>query len=115
MAGGITEVGGMMSAEQLTALLAQLIMGWEVAPDRFLMGSRRWIPRWRFRPTEKLDDAFRLLGEAAPRQYTIHCDENATFWVNVQVGASTGEARDKSKTRAITHAVARAIGIEVGE
>jgi hypothetical protein len=88
-------------------------MGWEVAPDRFLIGGRRWLPRWRFKPAEKLEDAFRLLEQAAPRKYTMGRDEKGAFWVNVQIGAGTGEARDNSKPRAITHAVARAIGIEV--
>ena len=101
-----------MRDELLTQELARRIMAWQVAPGRFLIGDRRWLPRWRFRPTEKIEDAFRLLEEASPRQCTMGCDENGTFWVNVQVGASTGEARDKSKPRAITHAVARAIGIE---
>jgi hypothetical protein len=102
-----------VSDELLTDELARRIMAWEVAPDRFLMGGRHWIPRWRFRPTERLDDAFRLLGTASPRQYTMGWDEKGTFWVNVQIGDSAGDARDESKPRAITYAVARAIGIQV--
>jgi hypothetical protein len=100
---------------KLTEELARQIMGWEVAPDRFLMGSRRWIPRWRFKPAERLEDAFRLLEEAAPRQYTMGRVEKGAFWVSVQIGAGTGEARDESKPRAITYAVARAIGMQVNE
>ena len=29
-----------MTAEALTAELAQKVMGWNVAPDRFLLGNR---------------------------------------------------------------------------
>jgi hypothetical protein len=57
--------------ESLTALLAQKVMGWNVAPDRSLIGNRSWIPRWRFQPTEKLDDAFRLLEKVQPEQDLI--------------------------------------------
>ena len=50
-----------MTSEHLTAILAERVMGWTVGPDRFMMGNRGWMPRWRFQPAEKLDDAFRLL------------------------------------------------------
>jgi hypothetical protein len=56
-----------MTGERLTAILAQRVMGWRVAPDRFLMGNRRWSPRWRFQPTERVKDAYRLLERAAPQ------------------------------------------------
>ena len=50
-------------------------MGWTVGPDRFMMGNRGWMPRWRFQPAEKLEDAFRLLEEAAPQEYSICGDD----------------------------------------
>jgi hypothetical protein len=101
-----------MTTDQLTAILAERVMGWRAGPDRFLMGHRRWQPRWRFQPTERLDDAFRLLEKAAPQDYSMG-DDGAGFWVRVRVGNTTGEARDRSKPMAITLAVARAVGVEV--
>lgn len=100
-----------MTTENLTALLAQQVMRWAVAPDRFLVGNRRWLPRWRFQPTERLEDAFSLLDEAAPQEYTMGTDQNNTFWVQVRIAGVTGNARDTSKPRAITFAVARALQI----
>src|SRR5436853_200927 len=50
-----------MTSECLTAIVAERVMGWTVAPDRFMTGKRRWMPRWRFQPLAKLDDAFGLL------------------------------------------------------
>ncbi|MCX6621979.1 MAG: hypothetical protein NTY38_13085 [Acidobacteria bacterium] len=100
-----------MTSENLTAILAERVMGWTPGPGRFLMGNRRWTPRWRFRPTENLDDAFNLLEKAAPKDYAMG-DDGKGFWVRVRIGKSVGEARDASKARAISHAVARAIGLE---
>src|SRR5437762_11910458 len=100
-------------SEDLTILLARCVMGWGVAPERFLVGKRRWIPRWRFQPTERLEDAFRLLEEAAPRQYTMGRDGQGAFWVQVQSGEETGRAQDPSKPRAITLAVARALKLQL--
>ena len=88
-------------------------MGWTVGPDRFMMGNRGWTPRWRFQPAEKLEDAFRLLEEAAPEEYSICGDAKGSIHVRVQIAGATGEARGTSKPLAIAHAVARAVGIEV--
>jgi hypothetical protein len=100
-----------MSSELLTATLAQKVMRWGVAPDRFLMDRRRWMPRWRFQPSEKLQDAFRLLEAADPEEFSIDA-RGRTCTVSVQIGGTVGEASDTSKARAITHAVARAVGLE---
>ena len=102
-----------MTTDQLTAVLAERVMGWTVGPDRFLMGNRGWMPRWRFQPTEKLEDAFRLLEEAAPQEYSICGDDKGTIHVQVRIDGAAGEARGTSKPRAITYAIARAVGIEV--
>jgi len=53
-----------MTSDVVTARLAERVMGWSVAPDRYLIGNRSWIPRWRFQPLERLEDAFRLLEKA---------------------------------------------------
>lgn len=102
-----------MTIDQLTAVLAERIMGWTVGPERFLMGNREWMPRWRFQPAEKLEDAFRLLEEAAPQEYSICGDNRGSIHVRVRIESTAGEARGTSTPSVITYAVARAVGIEV--
>ena len=102
-----------MTNDRLTAILAELVMGWGVGPDRFMMDGRRWLPRWRFRPTENLTDAFKVLEKAAPQEYSMGADVRG-FWVRVRIGTTVGEARSTSKPRAVTFAVARAVGIDPG-
>ena len=77
-------------SEDLTTLLARRVMGWDVAPDRFLVGNRKWMPRWQFQPAEKLEDAFRLLEAAAPQEYTMGCEGQELFWVRVRNGQANG-------------------------
>jgi len=102
-----------MTSKNLAALLAERVMGWTVGPDRFMMGNRGWTPRWRFQPAEKLEDAFRLLEEAAPQEFSISGDDKGSIHVRVRIGGTAGEARGTSKPLTITYAVARAVGIEV--
>lgn len=102
-----------MTNENLAALLAKRVMGWGVGPDRFLTGNRGWIPRWRFQPTEKLPDALRLLDAAAPVEYDMRGGDGGTFHVRVRIGDTAAEVSSPCKPRAITCAIARAIGIEV--
>ena len=101
-----------MTEEQLTATLAKRVMGWEVAPDRFLTGNRSWIPRWKFNPLERLEDAFRLLDYAKPTRYAISLAGGA-FEVEVESDGKVARAVDNSKPRAITLALARSLGLEV--
>ena len=102
-----------MTNDQLAAALAERVMGWTVVPDRFMMGGRRWLPRWRFQPTENLLDAFRLLEGAAPDEYNISGDDKGNILVRVRIGGVVSEARGVSTPRAIGYAVAAAVGIEV--
>lgn len=102
-----------MTIENLTATLAAQVMGWGVGPDRFLLGHRSWVPRWRFQPAVRLQDAFRLLEQAAPEEYTMGAAENGGFWVKVRLADGTREARELSKARAITFAIARALALNV--
>ena len=104
-----------MTTDALTSLLAQRVLGWTAAPDRFLMGDRRWLPRWRFQPTKNLMDAFQLLDGAAPDEYSMCGDSKGNFRVQVRIGNGTGEADGTSKPRAITVAVARALRLQVDE
>ena len=99
--------------DQLAAFLAERVMGWSVGPDRFMTTNRGWMPRWRFQPAEKLDDAFRLLEGARPEGYSICGDDTGNIHVQVRIAGRLGEARGTSKALVITHAIARAVGIEV--
>lgn len=103
----------MTTQEQLTTLLAAKVMGWRVGPDRFLLGDRRWKPRWCFQPLERIVDALRLLEAAGPERYGISGSERCGFAVEVQINGVIGQASCSSQARAITLAVARASGIEV--
>ena len=102
-----------MTDDQLAAILADRVMRWTVGPDRFVVDGRRWLPRWRFQPASRLEDAFRLLERAAPEDYAMGAAENGAFWARVRVAGTTGEARESSQPRAIALAVARAIGLKV--
>lgn len=101
-----------MSDDQLVVVLAKLVMRWTVGPDRFGMGGRQWQPRWRFQPTKKVWDAFRLLEHAAPQEYAMGATESGSFRATVRIAGVTGEALESSQARALTFAIARAIGIE---
>jgi hypothetical protein len=79
-----------MTIENLTATLAVRVMGWGVGPDRFLLGQRRWTPRWRFQPANRLEDAFRLLERVAPQEYSMGEIEGGGFWVKILVAGTIG-------------------------
>jgi hypothetical protein len=101
-----------VTTHELTALLAQRVMRWTVHRGRYLMENRRWKPAWRFQPTKRLEDAFRLLDAADPEGCSMGCRRGGPFTVRVQIGGTAGEATDTSKARAVTYAIARAIGLE---
>ncbi len=101
-----------MTTTELTALLAQRVMRWTVHLGRYQMENRRWAPAWRFQPTKRLEDAFRLLDAADPEEFTINFHRGGAVTVRVQIRGTMGHASDTSKARAITYAVARAIGLE---
>jgi hypothetical protein len=97
--------------DRLTSLLAVQVMGWGLAPDRYLLRDRRWMPRWRFQPMVRLEDAFQLLEAAKTEACSIQL-ARGSFDVKVQVGGQLGEFIDKSAPVAITLAVAMALEIE---
>lgn len=103
-----------MTAEQLTAILAERVMGWVAAPERFMTGGRRWLPRWRFQPLADLEDAFRLLDKAGAK-YVLEATPEGKFTARVWVGDGTGVASGRTKPATITRAVAEAIGLTVPE
>jgi hypothetical protein len=100
-----------ITVERLTAILAERVLGWSVGPDRFLRGNRSWLPKWRFRPIENLNDAFALLEASRPDRYTLRAETRFGFHVQVEIAGCVGEASHSCKPRAITLAIAKAIGI----
>jgi hypothetical protein len=103
------------SNDELVAILAKRVMGWRVGPERFLLERRGWLPRWRFRPTDRLTDAFKLLEKAAPERCDMIQRPDGLFVVKLQIGSGRGHACEKSKPRAITYAVARTLGLKAGQ
>jgi hypothetical protein len=100
-----------MTDERMTSLLAERVMGWKRAPGRFLLGGRRWMPSWRFQPLLRREDAFRLLDAAAPSERSINNIGELSV-VRVVVNGRVGTASHTSEPRAITYAVAEAIGLD---
>ena len=98
--------------QRLTEELAARVLGWRLAPGRYIKSGRCWIPRWRFQPLVELDDAFKLLDGAA-HFYILKSDRSGAFSAEVSVGRNTGKASGKSKARTITLALAHALGLEV--
>lgn len=99
-----------MSDEQLTDRLSTVVMGWQVTRDRIIKRGGSWKPKWRFTPLTRLQDAFELL-ECAGAAYTLSRTEGkfkAEVHINGMTGAAFGEP-----ARAITSALARALGIDV--
>ena len=103
-----------MTAEHLTAVLAERMLHWRSTPDRLLTGKRAWIPRWRFQPLANLEDAFRLVA-AAGASYSLTATVDGIVTAQVCVEDRTGTALGKITAATITVAIARAIGIEVPE
>lgn len=105
-----------MSNELLTAILVEKIMGWRVCPDRFLTRDRQWLPRHKFQPTKKLDNAFKLLNAAEPLEYTLGgTNRTGDCWARVKLNGTAGEATSRSMPMAICLAIARALSIDVGD
>ncbi len=104
---------GSMTADHLTVILAERVMGWGVGPDRFSTGKGSWKSRWRFQPTCNLEDAFLLLEKVAPEEYSMRGGDQGTFEARVRIDGRRGEASGVQKARTITFAIARALGIEV--
>ncbi len=98
-----------MNPDRLTDELARRVMGYTVSADRFLTGSRGWIPRWRFDPLNKTEDALRLLEAAQPERFEIRQDRPGVIAAGVLVGSRTGEARSCTIAAAVSRAVARAV------
>ena len=100
-----------MIDELLTDKLVTLVMGWRLAPGRYIQTGRGWSPRSRFRPLVELRDAFRLLTTASD-DYCLVAKPGGVFTAEVRLAGRTGKASGESPSRTITMALARALQIE---
>jgi hypothetical protein len=48
-------------------------MGWSGGLDRFMMGDRRRMPRWKFQPATQMANAFHLLEQVAHIRMRAAC------------------------------------------
>lgn len=100
-----------MTQERLTTVLAVQLLGWKVGPDRFIKTGRSWIPKWRFRPFDRLEDAFSLLDRTGG-DYTLAVNASGVFTAEVRIGGRVGRASGDPKARTITLAICRALDLE---
>lgn len=101
-----------MTIENLTTVLAERVMEWKAGPDRFLTANRSWIPRWKFNPLERIQDAFVLVDRSESNRYSI-VKANEALEVEIQCKGGVGRATGHLKARTITLALARSLGIKV--
>jgi hypothetical protein len=47
-----------LTDQSLTDLLAERIIGWRAMPDRYTKSARAWLPKRRFQPLVRIEDAF---------------------------------------------------------
>ena len=98
-----------MNDNRLTEALAIRVMGWRLAPGRFIKPDRGWTPSWRFAPLIKLEDAFELL-DVCGCAYTLSGNAAGEFEAEVRIAERVGKYSGKAKPRVITIALARALG-----
>jgi hypothetical protein len=99
-----------MSEERLTDQLVTRVMGWRLAPDRYIISGRNWTPRWKFAPLTNLEHAFTLLDRAASA-YTLTTNSGRGFEAEIRVGGRIGKAAGEPKARTIALALALALGL----
>ena len=102
------------TTKQLTDVLAERVMGWRLAPGRYIKSGRGWIPRWRFQPLVRIENAFELL-DASTSSYRLEALQDGTFTAEVRVGSRIGKAFGQSMSRTTTIALARALRLESPE
>jgi hypothetical protein len=103
---------GRMGDKSLTDDLATRVLGWRLAPDRYIKPGRQWIPRWRFQPLINIDDAFQLL-HAAAASLVLKTTKDGAYIAQVKLGRRMGSALAECVATSVTVAIARAIGLEV--
>jgi hypothetical protein len=101
-----------MNDARLTEKLVSMVLGWKLAPGRFIKPDRGWTPRHRFAPLTRLDDAFQLVDRVATT-CKLTMVKGGHFSAEVQVDTRVGKASGESKARTITMALASALGLEL--
>jgi hypothetical protein len=89
--------------------LAQEILQWRVAPGRFLTAGRGWVPRWKFNPLERIEDAFMLLERSGASQCVIS-RLGSTYRVAVERDGRLGRSNGRSIARTVTAALVDTFG-----
>jgi hypothetical protein len=100
-----------VNEERLTERLASRILGWKLAPGRFVKPNRGWTPRWQFAPFRKVEDVLLLLDRMAATYALTVADGSCT--AEVRLANRSGGASDVSLARALTLALVTALGLEV--
>jgi hypothetical protein len=98
---------------QLTGKLARRVLGWKTAPNRYIVGNRKWLPTWRFQPTKNIADAFRVLDAADVVEYVLRADRNGIYRVKVWTRRASAEASGPSLPLTICIAIARVLHIDL--
>src|SRR5580693_5422407 len=98
--------------QKLTSKLARLL-GWKIAPNRYVLGNRKWLPRWRFQPAKNIADSFRVLEAAGVEEYVLHCGLNGLYRVQLRTRHASAEAAGPSLPLAICLAIARVHHIDL--
>jgi phage-related baseplate assembly protein len=94
----------------MTDRLAERVLGWRPAPDRFMTGARTYILRARFRPFTDIRDALRL-AEKLTRRYSLTADATG-FTAEIQYQERVERATANHKARAVTLAIARVLELD---
>jgi hypothetical protein len=97
---------------QLADALAERVLGWRPAPDRYIKSGRSWITRSRFRPLTDIRDALRL-ADALTKDYSLLANPGG-FTAEVRHSGRIGRATARNQTRAVSLAVGKVIGIIPG-
>src|SRR5206468_4217595 len=105
--------GAPVNHERLSDELARVVLGWRLAPGRYLKSERQWIQRSKFRPFQNLDDAFMVTSRAS-NAYFLGRDADGVFTATVRVGDREGRATSKTAAPAIALALTQALGIDAG-
>lgn len=101
-----------MSGERVVDALAIRVLGWRLAPGRYIKSGRRWIPQWRFQPLTNIDDAFQLLNTGAG-SLVLRTAKDGSYVAQVKLGQRMGRASSPNVAASISVAIARAIGLIV--
>lgn len=99
-----------MNDDRMTEQLVARVLGWRLAPGRFIKPDRGWTPSWQFNPFTKLADAFLLLDNTGAA-YSLTA-VTGRFAGEVRVGESVGRAICRTAPRAMTLALIAALKLE---